>query len=252
MSIQATKLLLKAFNLTTMVSILEESIKKAERENWTFENFLSYMCENELQERKKNKIQRLLKASKLPEGKTLSTLNLDFLPLDIKRKNPSLIEGGFVEKAVNILTFGLPGRGKTHLLCALAHELILKYQYKVLFSPTFKIIQMLQKAKEKLELEKALKKLDSFDIIIIDDIGYVQHSREEMEVFFTFLADRYERKCLMISSNLTFAKWDSIFKDPMTAMAAVDRLVHHSIILEFDNESIRTKQAVTKNRKINR
>jgi len=99
--------------------------------------------------------------------------------------------------------------------------------YKVLFSPTFKIIQMLQNAKEKLELEKALKKLDSFDIIIIDDIGYVQHSREEMEVFFTFLADRYERKCLMISSNLTFAKWDNIFKDPMTAMAAVDRLVHH-------------------------
>jgi DNA replication protein DnaC len=117
------------------------------------------------------------------------------------------------------------------------------------YAPTFKIIQMLQNAKEKLELEKALKKLDSFDIIIIDDIGYVQHSREEMEVFFTFLADRYERKCLMISSNLTFAKWDNIFKDPMTAMAAVDRLVHHSIILEFDNESIRTKQAATKNRK---
>ena len=171
MSIHSTRLLLKTFNLTTMASILEESINKAERENWTFDNFLSLMCENELQERKKNKIQRLLRASKLPDGKTLSTLNLDFLPVDIKRKTPSLIEGKFVEKAVNLLAFGLPGRGKTHLLCALANELILKYQYKVLFSPTFKIIQMLQNAKEKLELEKALKKLDSFDIIIIDDIG---------------------------------------------------------------------------------
>jgi len=108
---------------------------------------------------------------------------------------------------------------------------------------------MLQNAKEKLELEKALKKLDSFDIIIIDDIGYVQHSREEMEVFFTFLADRYERKCLMISSNLTFAKWDNIFKDPMTAMAAVDRLVHHSIILNLIMKVSEQKQAATKNRK---
>jgi len=227
-----------------MSDTLEKSIAKAEKENWSYENFLSYLFESEMHWRKNRKVERLLKNSKLPEGKSLTTLNMDYLPTDIRKKLPSLLEGNFVEKAMNVLTFGLPGRGKTHFLCAVGRELIMRYQYSVLFTPTFKIIQNLQLAKEKHELEKALKKFDSYDVIIIDDIGYVQHSREEMEVFFTFLADRYERKSLMISSNLPFAKWENIFKDPMTAMAAIDRLVHHSVIIEFDNDSIRTKQAV--------
>ena len=153
------------------------------------------------------------------------------------------VEGHFVDRYENILAFGLPGRGKTHFLAALAHELILQHKKSVLFTPTFKLINRLLIAKQNLALEKELKKLDTFDVILIDDIGYVQHSREEMEVFFTFLAERYERKSLMISSNLTFSQWDKIFGDPMTAMAAVDRLVHHSVILEFDGQSIREQVA---------
>lgn len=244
MSIHSTTLLMRSFNLSFMSDTLEKSIAKAEKENWSYEDFLSYLFENEIHWRKNRKVERLLKSSKLPESKSLTTLNMDYLPADVKKKLPSLLEGNFVEKAMNVLSFGLPGRGKTHFLCAIGRELIMRYQYNVLFTPTFKIIQNLQLAKEKHELEKALKKFDSYDVIIIDDIGYVQHSREEMEVFFTFLADRYERKSLMISSNLPFAKWENIFKDPMTAMAAIDRLVHHSVIIEFDNDSIRTKQAV--------
>ena len=88
-------------------------------------------------------------------------------------------------------------------------------------------------------LEAALKKLDRFEAIILDDLGYTQQSREEMEVLFTFLAERYERRRVLVSSNLVFSKWDQIFKDPMTTMAAVDRLVHHALILEFDGESQR-------------
>ena len=246
MSIQSTSLLIRNFNLSFIADSLEKSIEKAEKENWSYVNFLSYLFESEAHWRKNRKIERLLKNSKLPEDKNLTTLNMDYLPADVRRKLSSLLEGNFVEKAMNVLTFGLPGRGKTHFLCAIGRELIMRYQYTVLFTPTFKIIQNLQFAKEKYELENALKKLDSYDVIIIDDIGYVQHSREEMEIFFTFLADRYERKSLMISSNLPFAKWENIFKDPMTAMAAVDRLVHHSIIVEFDNDSIRSKQAAIK------
>ena len=133
----------------------------------------------------------------------------------------------------------MPGRGKTHLLAVLGRELILRYDYAVYFTPTFKLVQQLLAAKAALKLTTLLQRLDRYRVVILDDIGYVQQSREEMEVLFTFLAERYERRSVMISSNLVFSKWDQIFKDPLTTMAAVDRLVHHAHILEFDNQSIR-------------
>jgi len=142
----------------------------------------------------------------------------------------------------------LPGRGKTHFLAALGRELILRHGMNVLFMPTFKLVQQLLAAKKALRLEAALKKLDRFETIVLDDIGYIQQTQEEMEVLFTFMAERYERRSLMISSNLPFSKWDQIFKDPMPTMAAVDRLVHHAIILEFDNESIRVLDAKKKSK----
>ena len=132
-----------------------------------------------------------------------------------------------------------PGRGKSHFLCALGRELVLRRGCKVYFTPTFKLAQQLLAAKQELRLDGLLKRLDRFEAIILDDLGYVQQSREEMEVLFTFLAERYERRSVLVSSNLVFSKWDQIFKDPMTTMAAVDRLVHHAIILEFDGESMR-------------
>jgi DNA replication protein DnaC len=139
--------------------------------------------------------------------------------------------------------FGLPGRGKTHFLAALGRELILRHGYPVLFTPTFKLVQQLLTAKKELRLETALKELDRYPVVILDDLGYVQQGREEMEVLFTFLAERYERRSVLISSNLVFSKWDQIFKDPMTTMAAIDRLVHHALILEFNGESVRAQHA---------
>ena len=165
------------------------------------------------------------------------------LPPKIRRQWPSLLDGGFVERAENVLAFGLPGRGKTHLLAVLGRELILRYDYPVYFTPTFKLVQQLLAAKAALKLTTLLQRLDRYRVVILDDIGYVQQSREEMEVLFTFLAERYERRSVMISSNLVFSKWDQIFKDPLTTMAAVDRLVHHAHILEFDNQSIRATEA---------
>ena len=182
---------------------------------------------------------KLLRESKLPAGKTLGNLEENHLPAKVRRQLPTLLEGGFIERAENVLAFGLPGRGKTHFLCALGRELVLRHGQAVYFTPTFKLVQQLLAAKQQLKLDAALKKLDRFDAIILDDLGYVQQSREEMEVLFTFLADRYERRSVLVSSNLVFSKWDQIFKDPMTTMAAVDRLVHHAIILEFDGESRR-------------
>jgi DNA replication protein DnaC len=109
--------------------------------------------------------------------------------------------------------------------------------------PTFKLVQQLLTAKKELRLESALKELDRYPVVILDDLGYVQQGREEMEVLFTFLAERYERRSVLISSNLVFSKWDQIFKDPMTTMAAIDRLVHHALILEFNGESVRAQNA---------
>src|SRR5208337_3367281 len=126
--------------------------------------------------------------------------------------------------------------------------LILRHGYTVLFTPTFKLVQQLLAAKQALKLDGLLKKLDRYSVVVLDDIGYVQQNREEMEVLFTFLAERYERRSVMITSNLVFSKWDQIFKDPMTTMAAIDRLVHHALILEFNGESLRVPREKEKDK----
>ena len=239
----ATNELLKELKLSTFVSNFEALGKKADRGNWSYERFLKELSFCELDHRKELKTARLLKQSKIPPQYTFETLDQKLLTTKVRKAFNSLLKGEFVHEASNVLAFGLPGRGKSHLLGALGRELILRYNTSVYFTPTFKIVEKLLIAKKNYDLENTLKRLDKFDIIILDDIGYVQQSRDEMEVLFTLLADRYERRSVMISSNLVFSKWDQIFKDPMTTMAAVDRLVHHSTILEFTNESIRAKEA---------
>ena len=108
--------------------------------------------------------------------------------------------------------------------------------------PTFRLVQGLLAAKRDLELPRALRKLDAFELLILDDIGYVRQDAEEIEVLFTLMAERYERRSMLITSNLVFSEWDRIFKNPMTTAAAIDRLVHHSVILGFDVPSYRTAE----------
>jgi DNA replication protein DnaC len=239
MSADSLGLLLKAFCLPTMAEIYERVVQEAEQQGWGYHKFLQHLCEAEAQDRAERKLERLLKQSGLPGGKTLGSLEEAKLPAKVRRVLPSLLDGGFVLRAENVIALGLPGRGKSHFLAALGRELILRHKYAVLFTPTFKLVQQLLTAKRELRLEGLLRKLDQFDAVILDDLGYVQQDREEMEVLFTFLAERYERRSVLLSSNLVFSKWDQIFKDPMTTMAAIDRLVHHAIILEFNGESMR-------------
>ena len=239
MSADTLEMLFREFCLPTMAARCAEMMASAEAQNWGYRKLLVQLCEAEAADRRERRRQRLLRESKLPCGKTLGNLEEEKLPAKVRRQLPTLLEGGFVERAENLLVFGLPGRGKTHFLCALGRELILRHGCTVAFTPTFKLVQQLLTAKKDLRLDGLLKKLDRFDAIILDDLGYVQQSREEMEVLFTFLAERYERRSVFISSNLVFSKWDQIFKDPMTTMAAVDRLVHHAIIVEFDGETQR-------------
>jgi len=171
-------------------------------------------------------------------GKTLGNLEDGLLPAKVRGNYPRSWKAASSNGPRTCWCSGC-WRGKTHFLCALGRELVLRHACTVYFTPTFKLVQQLLAAKRELGLDKLLKKLDRFEAVILDDLGYVQQSREEMEVLFTFLAERYERRSVLVSSNLVFSKWDQIFKDPMTTMAAVDRLVHHAIILEFDGESMR-------------
>jgi len=237
------EMMFREFRLPTMANRFEEMIQSAETHNWGYRKLLLHLCEAEVADRRERKRERLLRDSGLPSGKTLGNLQENQLPAKVRRQLPTLLEGGFLDRAENVLVFGLPGRGKTHFLCALGRELILRQARTVYFTPTFKLVQQLLTAKKDLRLDALLRKLDRFEGIILDDLGYVQQSREEMEVLFTFLAERYERRSVLVSSNLVFSKWDQIFKDPMTTMAAVDRLVHHAVILEFDGESMRVTKA---------
>ena len=235
-------IMLRALKLATVRRHAEEISQQAEREGWTFQHYIHHLVELELHERRRRRIERNLKDSGLPADKTLATLNRARLPAKVAKQVATLCEGAFVERGDNVLAFGLPGRGKTHLVCAIAHELILR-GYRVLFTATFALVQRLLVAKRDLRLEDELAILDGFDVVLLDDIGYVQQNRDEMEVLFTFLAERYERRTVIITSNLVFSEWDRIFKDPMTTAAAIDRLVHHSIILEMTGKSIRIEDA---------
>lgn len=234
--------LLRALKLPAFAEHFEEVAQKADADGWTSAQYLRHLTELEVSERRRRRIERNLKASGLPLEKTLATLDPGRLPAKVRRQLPALCSGAFIERAENILAFGLPGRGKTHLVCAIGHELI-KAGYEVLFVPAFVLVQRLLVAKKNLLLEKELKRLDAFDAVVVDDIGYVQQDREEMEVLFTFLAERYERRSVVITSNLVFSQWDRIFKDAMTTAAAIDRLVHHSTILELNGVSIRSEEA---------
>ncbi len=239
----ALPLLLRALNLGDIAGSHEELARRAEKEGWSFVDYLRQLVEGELEARRMRRITRNQKRAGLPPEKTLGTLEVAKLPAKVRRQIPVLCEGGFTERGENLLAFGLPGRGKTHVCCAIGHELVQR-GYRVLFTPAYRLVQRLLAAKRDLELEAELKRLDAFDAVLIDDLGYVQQDREEMEVLFTFLSERYERRSVIITSNLVFSQWDRIFKDAMTTAAAIDRIVHHATILELTRkESYRAEEA---------
>ncbi|MCH8300836.1 MAG: ATP-binding protein [Candidatus Marinimicrobia bacterium] len=236
---------LKELHLPTVRECYREQADMARRESLGYEAYLLSTVEREREVRWQNRIVRLTKGSKLPLEKTLESFDRKRLPKRVDDQVSTLLEGSFTDRSENVLAFGNPGSGKTHLLCAIGHELIQQGK-RVLFVQCNLLVQNLLIAKRDLELSRLLKRLGKYDALIIDDIGYVQQSREEMEVLFTILADRYERGTVMITSNLPFSKWEKIFKDPMVTAAAIDRLVHHSVILELNLPSYRLEKSKKK------
>jgi len=236
---------LKELHLPAIRRCFEERARRATQETLSYQHFLLELVEQECQERRAHRIERLLHSSRLPLDKTLDSFDLTRLPAKAARQVKTLTDGTFLDRRENVLAFGNPGSGKTHLLSALGQELI-RQGRRVSFTTCQRLVQDLLRAKQELELNQAIKRLAYYEALVIDDIGYVQQSREEMEVLFTLLAERYERGSVLITSNLPFSKWESIFKDPMTTAAAIDRLVHHSVIVELNVASYRVEQAKRK------
>src|SRR5262252_3776519 len=234
---------LKELHLPAMRSCFEETARRAEKETLSYEQYLSELAQRECEERRRKRIGKLLKESGLPLEKSLANFDGKRLPVKVSRQMKVLLEGGFLDRKENLLIFGNPGAGKSHLLCAIAQGLISTQARKIKYTTCALLVQDLLVAKRELLLRKEIKRLAKYDALIIDEMGYVQQSREEMEVLFTLLAERYERGSVLLTSNLPFSKWEQIFKDAMTTAAAIDRLVHHCVILELNIPSYRMEQA---------
>lgn len=216
--------------------------ERAVTEGRSHTEYLAELTSLECDARREGRIKRLMHRSRLPLSKSWDSFNFGRLPLHVTRQLESLREGSFLDRRENLLIFGKPGAGKSHVLCALAEQLVLRGRSMLLTTCSL-LVQQLLIAKRDLRLAKLIKQLSAFEGLIIDDLGYVQQSREEMEVLFTLLADRYERGSVLLTSNLAFSKWDQIFKDAMTTAAAIDRLVHHSVIIELNVPSYRVEAA---------
>jgi DNA replication protein DnaC len=233
---------LKYLHLPTVRQCYEETARQAERESLSYERYLHELVQRECEERRENRIDKMLRESQLPMEKSLDAFDAKRLPPKAARQMRSLLDGGFLEKTENVLVFGNPGSGKTHLLQAISQELVRRGR-RMLFTTCEMLVQELLIAKRDLKLSRLIKKYSRYEGMIIDDLGYIRQTREEMEVVFTLLAERYERGSVLLTSNLPFSKWEGIFKDPMTTAAAIDRLVHHSIIVELNIPSYRLEHA---------
>jgi DNA replication protein DnaC len=233
---------LKTLHLPTVRACYAETARQAVQEGLSYEQYLGEVLTRECEVREQHRIERRLRESRLPLEKRWENFDLRRLPARVTQQVAALRDGSFLDRRENVLAFGNPGSGKTHLLCALCQELV-QQDRRVLYTTCSLLVQELLLAKRDLRLGAALKRLGRYEGLLIDDLGYVQQSREEMEVLFTLLADRYERGSVLITSNLPFSQWEAIFKDPLTTAAAIDRLVHHSVILEVNLPSYRMERA---------
>lgn len=221
---------------------------RADKEAWPAARFLAALAEHELAERAHRRIQRHLDEARLPPGKTLDSFDFNAVPMLSKAQVTALAAGdSWLNKGANLLAFGPPGTGKSHLAAALGLALV-ENGWRVLFTRTTDLVQKLQLARRDLQLEAAIAKLDKYHLLILDDLAYVTKDQAETSVIFELIAARYERRSIFITANQPFAEWHRIFPDQVMTLAAVDRLVHHATIFEMNVESYRRRTAIERKR----
>jgi DNA replication protein DnaC len=248
-NIQSLPLLLKELRLTAVAKTWSSIADKSIQEAWEPAQYLAELCEIETNHRYENRLKRLLKESQLPTGKQLSQYDFNEISgVTAQQLQQKISRREWLTQGHNLMLFGASGLGKTHLAAAIGHGLIAQ-SIRVKFTSSTALVQQLQKAKEALSLDEALKKLDKYELLILDDIGYVKKSDSESQVLFELIAHRYERNSILITTNQAFSEWDSIFGDNMMTVAAIDRLVHHADIYEIEGDSYRKKQALKLNHK---
>ncbi|MER9058470.1 IS21-like element helper ATPase IstB [Mesorhizobium sp. M0199] len=237
-------IMLNELRLPTIKTLWPQFAEQADKEGWPAARFLSAIAEHELAERDRRRIERHLAEAHLPPGKTLDSFAFDAVPMVSKAQVMAMTAGdSWLAKGANILLFGPPGGGKSHLAAAIGLALI-ENGWRVLFTRTTDLVQKLQVARRELQLESAIAKLDKFDLLILDDLAYVTKDQAETSVLFELICARYERRSIMITANQPFGEWNRVFPDPAMTLAAVDRLVHHATIFEMNVESYRRRSAM--------
>lgn len=242
------ELLLAELRLPGIKAIWAKLAAQSDKEGWPAGRFLAVLAEHELADRSRRRMERHLAEARLPAGKTLASFDFEAVPMVSKAQVMALAAGDtWLEKGANLLLFGPPGGGKSHLSAALGLALV-ESGWRVLFTRTTDLVQRLQVARRELALEAAIAKLDRYDLLILDDIAYVTKDQAETSVLFELIAARYERRSLLITANQPFGDWGKIFPDQAMTLAAVDRLVHHATILEMNVESYRRRAALDRKR----
>ena len=246
------ELLLSELRLPSVKAIWPKLAAQSDKEGWPAARFLAALAEHEVADRGRRRIERHMTEARLPAGKTLASFDFDSVPMLSKAQVMALASGDvWLESGANLLLFGPPGGGKSHLSAAIGVALV-ENGWRVLFTRTSDLMQRLQVARRELALETTIAKLDRYDLLVLDDIAYVSKDQAETSVLFELIAARYERRSLLITANQPFGEWGRIFPDQAMTLAAIDRLVHHATILEMNVESYRRKAALGRRRSAGR
>jgi DNA replication protein DnaC len=241
-------LLLNELRLPAIKVLWPQFAEQSDKEGWPAARFLAAIAEHEMAERGRRRVERHLVEARLPAGKTLDNLDFEAVPMISKAQVTALAAGdGWLGKGANLLLFGPPGGGKSHLAAAIGLALI-ENGWRVLFTRTTDLVQKLQVARRELNLEAAINRLDRFDLLILDDLAYVTKDQAETSVLFELISARYERRSMLITANQPFGEWNKVFPDPAMTLAAIDRLVHHATIVEMNVESYRRRTALERKR----